>query len=102
LSGKADDGEGRKARPDLDLDIDGAGLDPLEGNRRDTREHRQKPPFGLRPTALGSTLAKMHAVAKNIQRTFLSLWISVLDGSPGSSGCAVCSAPVTERTNRSA
>jgi hypothetical protein len=32
LVGKADDGEGRDARADLDLHVDGARLDPLESD----------------------------------------------------------------------
>ena len=45
LVGKADNGEGRHARPDLHLDVDGAGFDALERDRRDPREHAQTPPL---------------------------------------------------------
>ena len=39
LVGQSDDGEGRHAGPDLHLHIDGARLDPLEGDGGDPREH---------------------------------------------------------------
>jgi hypothetical protein len=40
LVGKADDGEGRDARADLDLHVDGARLDPLESDPSLSGEHR--------------------------------------------------------------
>ncbi len=40
LVGEADNGEGGKSRPDLDLHVDGARFDALESDRRDPREHR--------------------------------------------------------------
>ena len=39
LVGQADDGEGRHARRDLHLHIDGADLDALERNRGDALDH---------------------------------------------------------------
>jgi hypothetical protein len=39
LVGKADDGEGRHARRDLDLDVNGADFDALERNRGDALDH---------------------------------------------------------------
>lgn len=47
LVGKSDNGEGGEPRPDLDLHVDGARLDPFESDRRDPREHRQNPPSKL-------------------------------------------------------
>jgi hypothetical protein len=40
---KSDNGEGGEPRPDLDLLVDGARLDPFESDRRDPREHRENP-----------------------------------------------------------
>ena len=37
---ETDNGEGGEPRPDLDLHVDGARLDPLESDRRDSRKHR--------------------------------------------------------------
>ncbi len=39
LVGQADDVEGRQAGRDLHLHVDGAGLDALEGDRRDALDH---------------------------------------------------------------
>ena len=39
LVGQADDVEGRQAGRDLHLHVDGAGLDALERDRRDTLDH---------------------------------------------------------------
>ena len=39
LVGQADDVEGRQARRHLHLHVHGAGLDALEGNRRDALNH---------------------------------------------------------------
>jgi hypothetical protein len=44
LVGEADNGEMGQAGADLDLDVDGAGLDAFEGDRGDPREHGE-PPF---------------------------------------------------------
>ena len=43
LVGQADDGESGQTGPDLHLHIDGAGLDPLEGDGGNPREHRSSP-----------------------------------------------------------
>ena len=48
---ESDNGEGGEPRPDLDLHVDGARLDPFESDRRDPREHRENP----RPSSLHSS-----------------------------------------------
>jgi hypothetical protein len=51
LVGQADNGEDRPAGRDLHLDVDGHGLDALERNRRDVRNHRAQPLPAFEPSA---------------------------------------------------
>ena len=64
LVGEADDGEGGHAGADLDLDIDGAGLDPLKGDGRDPREHETAPATPVQPRL---TLPKRRLPARTIR-----------------------------------
>jgi len=63
LVGQADDVKGRQAGRDLHLDVNGAGVDALESDRRDTLNHRPRPEF------LPRTVAGLCRANKNICRT---------------------------------